>query len=118
MSQNPAVTEYIQQCPRERRDVLNQTREIMLASLPEAEETMKYGMPTYYYHENLIHFACAQKHLGIYPTPSAVVHFQKELQHYKTSKGAIQFPFDQPIPYDLIQKIALWRRAEVLAKLS
>lgn len=116
MTQNQAVTEYIQRCPRERQDVLNQIREIMLASLPEAEETMKYGMPTYYYRENLIHFTCAQKHLEIYPTPSAIVHFAKELAGYKTSKGAIQFPYDQPIPYDLIQKIALWRRAEVLAK--
>lgn len=116
MKTNPAVTEYIEQAPVERQEMLRQVRAVLQENLPESEEQIKYGMPTYYYRENLIHFAAAAKHLGLYPTPSVINHFRGELATYNTTKGAIQFPYNRPIPYKLIGKIARWRRAEVLAK--
>ena len=61
-------------------------------------------------------FACAKEHIGFYPTPSAILAFEKEWQPYKTSKGTVRFSFTEPIPYDLIARITAWRLQEVLAK--
>lgn len=66
-------------------------------------------MPTFYLHGNLIHFAAYAKHIGLYPGPAAIVRFEKELSAYVTSKGAIQFPLDKPIPFDLIARITTFR---------
>ena len=57
---------------------------------------------------NLIHFACFQKHIGLYPGPEAVEEFREQLSGYKTSKGAIHLPYDKPLPVELIQSIAKW----------
>jgi uncharacterized protein YdhG (YjbR/CyaY superfamily) len=69
-------------------------------------------MPTFYFHGNLVHFAAYKNHIGFYPAPSAIVAFKKELALYVTSKGAIQFPLDKPIPYELVTKIVRFRVAE------
>ena len=66
-------------------------------------ETINYGMPTFRYQGNLIHFAIFKKHLGLYPGPEAIVHFAEELKAYKTSKGAIQLPLDKPLPASIIK---------------
>lgn len=65
----------------------------------------------YWLDENIIHFAQEKNHIGIYPTPSAIVHFQKEIEdaHFKSSKGACQIPNDEEIPVELISKIVAWR---------
>ena len=74
--------------------------------VPEAEECIKYVMPTFVFqNHNLIHFAAFTHHIGLYPGPEAVSFFEKELEKFKTSKGAIQIPMDQDIPLDLITKI-------------
>jgi uncharacterized protein YdhG (YjbR/CyaY superfamily) len=71
-------------------------------------------MPTFYLHGNLVHFAAFKQHIGFYPAPSGIENFSAELAIYKTSKGAIQFPLDQPIPFDLIRAIVEFRVAENL----
>ncbi|RBQ23005.1 hypothetical protein ALNOE001_12810 [Candidatus Methanobinarius endosymbioticus] len=78
-------------------------------SAPKSEERIRYGMPTLYQKENLVHFAANKKHIRFYPSPSGVENFKKELADYKTSKGAIQFPYTKTIPYDLIKKITQFR---------
>ncbi len=65
-------------------------------------------MPTFRKKQNIIHFAGFKKHLGIYPGEEAIVHFEDELRDYKTSKGAIQFQYSQPVPLTLIAEIAKW----------
>lgn len=69
-------------------------------------------MPTFVLNGNLVHFAAQKKHIGFYPIPSAIIAFEEALKDYKTSKGAIQFPFDKPIPYELVREIVLFRVAE------
>ena len=59
-----------------------------------------------------MHFAAAKQHLGFYPTPSAIQRFSKELRPFKTSKGAIQFPYTQELPLSLIQEIVKFRVQE------
>ena len=110
------VDQYIATAPAERQATLKKVRQTIKAVLPEAVEKISYQMPTYHQRETNVHFACAKQHLGFYPTPSAITVFQEDLQPYKTSKGAVQFPFAQPIPYELIAVMTAWRLAEVKNK--
>jgi len=71
-------------------------------------EKISWSMPTYWKKHNLIQFAEFKKHVGLYPGPEAVEAFADRLQAYKTSKGAIQFPYDKPLPLALIGEIAKW----------
>jgi DNA-binding transcriptional MerR regulator/uncharacterized protein YdhG (YjbR/CyaY superfamily) len=106
---NPEVDLYIQQFPEDVRLILSELREMFLAEAPEATERIAYGMPTYTLKKNLIHFAGYKKHIGIYPTPDGMDAFKDELSAYKNSKGAVQFPLDQPMPWDLIRRIVKYR---------
>ena len=104
------IDEYIKTFPAERQIVLQKIREIIKSEVPEAEEAIRYGMPTFRLNgKNLIHFAAFKNHYGIYPTPNVITEFKKELYEYTTSKGAIQFPIDKPVPYDLIKNIIVFR---------
>jgi uncharacterized protein YdhG (YjbR/CyaY superfamily) len=71
-------------------------------------------MPAYKQNGILVYFAINNKHLGFYPTPSAIEKFKHEFTDYKWSKGAVQFPFDKPIPFDLIERIVKFRLNENL----
>lgn len=109
------IDQYIASFP-ERCSVLQEVRQVIKTVLPNAEERIRYQIPTYFQTENIVHFACAKEHLGFYPTPSAILAFEKELQPYKTSKGTVRFSFTEPIPYELIARMTAWRLQEVLAK--
>ncbi len=102
------VDEYLAVQPEDLRPLLNQVRDTIRAALPEAEERISWRMPTYWQQRNIIHFAAFKKHIGIYPGPEAMVHFAGPLAGYKTSKGAVQFPYEQPLPLPLIAEIAKW----------
>ncbi len=106
---------YIASQPEAYRDILQQIREIIHNAAPQATEAIKYQMPTFVWKQNLIHFAWNKNHLGLYPTPEAVEHFEGRLNEegYKYSKGAIQFPWDRPIPLDFIREITLHRVQKV-----
>ncbi|MNP47434.1 hypothetical protein D3C76_1414880 [compost metagenome] len=73
-------------------------------------------MPTFALHGNLVHFAAFKNHIGFYPTPNGIDAFKEELSVYKGAKGSIQFPIDQPMPYELISKIVKYRVAENIKK--
>lgn len=110
------IDEYIANSSPEVRKILERIREIIRENAPRAVEAIRYGMPTFRLDEkNLIHFAAFQKHVGLYPTPSGITSFQKELSKYKQGKGSIQFPIDKPIPYDLIKRITAFRVSETKA---
>ena len=96
--------------------LLERLRTIIAQEAPEAIEKISYGMPTFYLHGNLVHFAAAKHHIGFYPTPSGVEAFKSELEGLKWSKGAIQFPYDAPLPEALIRKIVRFRVFEVLGE--
>ena len=108
---NP-IDAYIAQFPRDVQAKLNSIREMILRIVPEAEETISYQIPTYKLNDNLFHYAAYEKHIGFYPTPSGVEEFESELKDYKHAKGSIQFPLDQPLPMDLIERIIRFRVSE------
>jgi uncharacterized protein YdhG (YjbR/CyaY superfamily) len=92
--------------------LLSEIREIIRSTVPNAIEVISYGMPAYKVHGVLVYFAANKKHIGFYPTASPIVVFAEELQPYKTSKGAIQFPVETRIPADLVRKITQYRLEE------
>lgn len=90
------------------RPLLHQVRDAIRAVLPDAQERITWRMPTYWDKHNIIHFAAFKKHIGVYPGEKAMENFSDRLTGYKTSKGAVQFPYDQPLPLELIAEIAKW----------
>lgn len=102
------IEDYICIQPEKARTYLRQVNETIRAAIPEAAEKISWQMPTYWKKHNLIQFAAFKKHIGLYPGPKAIEVFSDHLKAYKTSKGAIQFPYDQPLPLELIAQIAQW----------
>ncbi len=102
------IDDYIAAQPEEVRSLLNQVRDTIREALPHAEERISWRMPTYWRKRNIIHFAAFKKHIGLYPGDKAVEHFSERLTEYKTSKGAVQFPHNKPLPLQLIAEIAKW----------
>jgi uncharacterized protein YdhG (YjbR/CyaY superfamily) len=110
------IDEYIAMFPVETQSILNELRAVIHASAPDAEEAIRYGMPTFRLKGNLVHFAAFKSHYGFYPTSSGTEKFKPELSGYSSSKGTIRFPLDKPIPYDLIRKIVAFRVQENLER--
>jgi uncharacterized protein YdhG (YjbR/CyaY superfamily) len=110
------VEAYIAQFPVDVQEVLRQIRAVVREAAPEATERMGYGMPGLYLNGGLVWFGAHSRHVGFYPTPSGIEAFREELAAYKQSKGAVQFPLDKPIPYDLIRKMVRARVAQNKAK--
>jgi len=112
-SQINTIDGYIDGFPSEVQDILEKIRRVIKEAAPQAEETINYGIPTFKLNGNLVHFAVFKKHIGFYPTPSAVEAFQEDLLPYETSKGTVRFPIDKPIPFGLIKRIVKFRVNEV-----
>lgn len=110
------VNEYIQQFDEEVQERMNIIRTLILDSNEQITEKISWGMPTFVLNGNLVHFAGHKKHIGFYPAPSAIESFQSQLTNYHCSKGAVQFPFNQPMPYELIQEMVNFRIQEQLTK--
>jgi uncharacterized protein YdhG (YjbR/CyaY superfamily) len=110
------IDEYIALFPDHVGEILERVRSTIRKAAPDAKEKISWQMPTFWQTENLIHFAAAKNHLGLYPGDDAVHVFAEKLREYKTTKGAIQFPFSKPIPYDLIEEITRYRVQEIAAK--
>lgn len=104
---------YISEFPTEVQVKLYELRNLILEIVPEAEEKFAYGMPTFYYYKNLVHFAVNKNHIGFYPTPSGVDYFLKLTDKYPTSKGAIKFDINEDLPFDLIRKVVEYRKEEI-----
>ena len=103
-----SVDEYIDMHDEMIRAKLNEIRIILQKALPKAEECISWSMPTYRKGKNIIHFAAAKKHLGLYPGGEATTVFSDELSDYDVSKGTIRFPYDKKLPAKLITRIAKW----------
>lgn len=107
------IDEYIAGFPVESQRILEQVRNTIRLAAPDAEEAISYGIPTFKLRKvNLVHFAGFQNHIGFYPAPVGMESFKAELAPYKTGKGSVQFPLDQPIPFDLITRIVTFRVQE------
>jgi uncharacterized protein YdhG (YjbR/CyaY superfamily) len=110
------IDEYIAGFPGNVQGILKKVRVTIRRAAPEAEEAIKYRMPTFTLNGNLIHFAAFKNHIGLYPTPSGTKQFKKELSIYEGGKGSIRFPLDKPIPFHLITKIVKFRVGENLER--
>lgn len=110
------VDEYIAGYDSPIRERMEKVREIILSCSPDITEKISWGMATFVLKGNLVHFAGEKKHLGFHPSPSGVESVKERLGEYKYSKGTIQFPYDKPMPYDLIQDIVTFRVKEVTEK--
>jgi len=98
------------------QQILGKIRAIIKEEAPGATETISDQLPTFYLTGNLVNFDDHARHIGFYPTPSGMEAFKKELSGYKGAKGSVQFPLEQPVPYELIRKIVQFRVAENLKK--
>ena len=106
------IDEYILAQDEGIREQLQSVRETLRDRLPDATEKISWSMPTYWKGHNIIHFAAAKKHIGLYPGPEAVAEFAKRLDQAgcKYSKGSIQIPYSDDLPLELIEEIADWCR--------
>jgi uncharacterized protein YdhG (YjbR/CyaY superfamily) len=111
-----SVDEYIGSFPTQIRSKLIELRNLIKQTAPDAEEKISYQMPTFYLNGNLVHYAAHSKHIGFYPTSSGIAKFKSELSSYKHSKGAVQFPLEEPLPLELIKKIVRFRLEENMKK--
>jgi uncharacterized protein YdhG (YjbR/CyaY superfamily) len=110
------IDEYIATFPRNVQDILEELRQTIQNSAPDAKETISYQMPAFKLNGILVWFAAFKNHIGFYPKTSAIEAFKEELSHYETSKGTVRFPINEPIPFDLIRKIVRYRVKENLDK--
>ena len=110
------IDEYIAGFPPDVQAILEKIRMTIREAAPDAEETIKYQMPTFTLQGNLVHFAAFKKHIGFYPVPTGIEAFKDELSVYQGGKGSVQFPMDKPIPFDLIGRIVKFRVKENLER--
>lgn len=111
-----SVDAYIADQAPEVQEKLQTMRQIIRKAVPLAEECISYNMPAYKQEGVLVYFAAFKQHIGYYPMPSAIKAFADALSVYTTSKGAIQFPLNKPIPKRLVAQIAKYRLLENLSK--
>jgi len=106
------VNDYIAASEPNVKKQLKQIREAIRAAAPKAEEVISYQMPGYKQNGMLFFFAGYKNHIGFYPTASGIKNFKNEIAKYKWSKGAVQFPLDEPLPLPLIKKIVKFKLKE------
>jgi uncharacterized protein YdhG (YjbR/CyaY superfamily) len=111
------IDEYIKTLPKDVQSILEKMRQTIRKAAPGAVEAISYQIPTFKLNDtNLVHFAAFKNHIGFYPTPSGIEAFKKELSQYKVAKGSVQFLLNGPIPYDLLEKIVIFRSKEILKR--
>ncbi len=108
------VEAYLAAQTEEAQIALERLREAIKTIAPEAVESLSYQMPAFKYRgKPLIYIGAFKKHCSIFPTNSPILHVKNELTTYKTSKGAINMPFDHVFPTDLLKKIIMFRMSDI-----
>ena len=110
------IDDYIAGFPPEVRVILERIRATIRKAAPDAEEAIKYRLPTFVQGGNLVHFGAFKRHIGFYATPGGNKKFRKELSAYEGAKGSVQFPLDEPIPYGLVSRMVKFRVKENLER--
>lgn len=112
------IDAYIAQYPHNIQEILQNIRATIHDAAPDAQETIKYGIPTFVQNGNMISFAAYKKHVSLYPVPAGNEKFQKELAPYRAAKSTFQLPLDKPVPYALVTKFIKYRVKEHLASVK
>ncbi|MFA6312818.1 MAG: DUF1801 domain-containing protein [Sterolibacterium sp.] len=107
-----SIDEYIVGFPEPVQAILSLLRSSIRLAAPQAVEKISYRIPTFYFNGHLVYFAAFKRHIGFYPTASGIAAFREELKCYKTSKGAVRFPMDQPLPLKPVGEIVAFRLQE------
>ncbi len=107
---------YLSQFPAGTQAILGKVRATIRQAAPDAKETISYQMPAFKQHGILVYFAAWKKHIGLYPPISGDKALEKAAARYAGPKGNLQFPLDEPIPYDLIERLVKLRVKQDLAK--
>jgi uncharacterized protein YdhG (YjbR/CyaY superfamily) len=113
-----SISEYIAAFPPPVQALLERIRQTVRAAAPTAQETISYRMPAFRLNGILLYFAAFRSHIGIYPPVAGDPALEKALSPYAGPKGNLKFPFDQPIPYDLIARIVTLRAQQQATKAS
>ena len=100
---------YISQFPADVQAILEKVRTTISHAAPEAKETISYLMPAFKQHGLLVYFAAGEKHIGLYPPIYGDKALERAVARYAGPKGNLQFPLDEPIPYNLIERIVKLR---------
>ena len=103
------IDEYIAGCPEHVQEILQKIRLTIRSAAPEATEVISYQMPAFHLKGNLVYFAAWKQHIGLYPPIAGDAELAQAVAVYAGAKGNLQFPLDQPIPYDLITRIVQHR---------
>jgi uncharacterized protein YdhG (YjbR/CyaY superfamily) len=101
------IDDYFVSIPAEAKLVLEEIRKVIKAAVPEATETISYHLPAFKHHKVFIYFAAFKKHIGMYPPVKGDIDLIQKLAPYANEKGNLKFPLNQPIPYELISRIAI-----------
>ena len=111
-----SIDEYIAAFPPEVQAILQRIRSTVRNAAPDGQEIISYRMPAFTLNGILVYFAAFKKHIGLYPPVSGDASLEKAIAPYAGEKGNLRFPLDQPIPYDLIERIVKLRVKQNLAK--
>jgi uncharacterized protein YdhG (YjbR/CyaY superfamily) len=112
MTKFKTVDEYLSGLPKPARDAVASIRQAIRQAAPQADEVISYNIPSYKWNGMLVWYAAFKNHIGFYPKASGIAAFKDKLTPYKTSKGAVQFPIDKPIPLSLVKQIVKFRMEE------
>lgn len=112
------IDEYIALFPIKTQEMLQQIRKSIQNAAPDAVETISYKMPAFKQNKVLVYFAAYEKHIGFYPTGDGIEAFKAEFSEFKWSKGAVQFPLNEPLPLDLITRITKFKAEKDLEKVK
>jgi uncharacterized protein YdhG (YjbR/CyaY superfamily) len=111
------INEYIEAFPENVQNILEKLRDTIRKAAPEALESISYDMPTFKLNgKRLVYFSAWKNHIGFYSIPEGNEAFRKELSLYAGEKGSLRFQLDKPIPYDLVNKIVMFRMKEIQQK--
>ena len=111
-----SINEYIGVFPNDIQEILEKVRMTIQKAAPDATEKISYSMPAFEQNGIVVYFAAFKNHIGLYALPSGHEAFADELSKYKSGKGSVQFPLNQPMPFDLITKIVKFRVKQNLEK--
>ncbi len=105
--------DYAGRFPADVQRRLRAVRRAIQGAAPDATETISYRIPAFRLERILVWFGAHANHLGFYPGASGIAAFKSELARYKSAKGSVQFPFDEPLPLALVARIVKYRVREL-----
>lgn len=111
-SPHTTIAQYYATCESAYVERMQRIASLVKELIPEVQEKISWGMPTFDYHGNLLHLAQCAGYVGLYPGDHVVTLFQDRLASYKTTKGSIHLPMNKELDETLIKDIILCGKEE------